>query len=830
MNNFNYWALLCLIIPAAFCAKATEFADNEILDAVFAAPGLTYQVHFNDMTGVDYDYDLNSLYKHQADGNVNGIAYASNVISDERDITLEYSAKDIGETKAFGWTTKDYLPGLGAKSIKYAFFFDRRRLKIVYNGTLLSGSFGTLAEGTRLEINFNSRYVIFKNNGVVVYQKNASADGLLAAAHIFDEGGTIQGLISNINHEYLIRETVAEVTQTSGSVSVVGVGAPPTKEVFFWGDEFVSRAEFNTEIADLEPEFLVGLGADPYEEVFQVGETTVSSNLPRKYTLQYYQDAAAVSKDIWLGYPLDIIKSKYVTQDGSSLTSTKVGAWITHDVFFYGDNDGWVTFNSGAKSDETTVGLFDFDRPADGMQYGFQLDNGKISFLDKGVLLGGTRDYKVDDEFVIELVDGRINYYVNGNVEESLALSSSIVALQMKTTFANEGSYIKKVKHSSKPFSVRGVTPCISVNHLECDGTGLATMSAYLIFHGAVSLANLNFRWIEETDNSSILVGNDINTGYSWVNVDHAGSYKLIITDPNSFNEILWQGYVDVGYKHDWIEESDYLDSPIFDNTGYNSISYESDAPIFYTWGVGQGHSKLTIGREGWIEFDVQAPESIGGVELNWSNSSNNNNLSGFSAQKYTGANVLYYGVSLLDESENGLIEINNLKSIKIIRSNDKFRAFLNYSYCGGSELILEKNISGLPALRAFVDLSGLKITRTYSSYPCANTVLNLYSQMSRDMDGELHIMPKDKLRIVYNESYETNEIEKLELVRNNEIVDITSVMPSPQIQRGDNRLLLETAQMNLDTPLEVDEVVILRLTSKSNETYYLRIKLAEAS
>ncbi len=85
--QLKFWTLCGLLLPLVASAISS------------------YPVHFTQMTGTDFDYGSNTMYKPTENSWTDATAFSTNEITTETTATIDYRIQGPVDTKAFGWAS-----------------------------------------------------------------------------------------------------------------------------------------------------------------------------------------------------------------------------------------------------------------------------------------------------------------------------------------------------------------------------------------------------------------------------------------------------------------------------------------------------------------------------------------------------------------------------------------------------------------------------------------------------------------------------------------------------------------------------------------------------
>ncbi len=664
------------------------------------------------------------------------------------------------------------------------------------------GRFGSAKSNPPLKIEITSGLVKFYVNNNMVYSTAASStSGLSIAAVIYNKGGSFTGLTSSIDHSYYVHENETDISASvPGVLTIQSKGKQTGTDEFYWGDTFMTDTEFALEIVGLDQEFLDLLGPTPYETFYQKDQTTIPATDPRALTVHYPLNSLMESKTMWMTYPLEIASSAGVTEDDRKLTADINGASALLDGVIDVSESGWLSFQAGARMANVKVGLIDAldggSNPS--LLYGWAFKNGLIKYFDSGAEINTSKYVSVNDEFSVSIEDGNVNYEINGVLEATVPMNAAVQFCKPRANFSSSFSYVKKVKHSGKPFSIRGYKPYLTINHFECDGKGTADASAYVFNQDNFILANLIFRWTELQGNVYQDIGASFNTGFSSVTFSHPGEYRLQIEDANSV--LVWSGNIDIGYKHDWLEESNAFSNDFPDGLNYNYLDFNGSPS------AGSGASELKSNIDGWVEYKLRLNASAPAfARFSWVDD-NDNQMAQIRHTKLASISSNSYNVqgSL---ATNPFDFTSSEMTLKVKRKDGEYSVWMNHA----NELInVSDNYMG--SLEAAANLYRINIVKTHSSYSCAQPQ---YANLSRTQDGSLYRTFYGRLYFKYINEY-TDDSETYDylfniLNQNNETIvsnlDLNSSDAALIADLGKNYLTLDVNALSLPAGIYTLEV-----------------------
>jgi len=155
-------------------------------------------VTYETLDGVSYDFTRNSLEKLTSApaGWSSGSAFSSNVLFDGTVGIIDYIVENRGDIKAFGLSDAKEV-GVGLLSLDYAFYVNRSRLYIIYNGKVLA-RIGNAPNGTILRLRVTSDKVQFLVNGRRLRELNrATGKDFYIGSILYNVGAKLEGMVTD---------------------------------------------------------------------------------------------------------------------------------------------------------------------------------------------------------------------------------------------------------------------------------------------------------------------------------------------------------------------------------------------------------------------------------------------------------------------------------------------------------------------------------------------------------------------------------------------------------------------------------------------------------
>jgi hypothetical protein len=495
-------------------------------------------------------------------------------------------------------------------------------IEFIANGTSINARFmgsivasSSILPQSEVRMTFSADRIKWSVDGVLLYEQLWLSDGPKCIQFALKKNDAVPIALSDFRINFDAFKggvvTTSEIDVSNGTINILPLGIKPADTDYVWSDQYISRAQWNTNWTALPAEARAELEPMTYDDIFMTTTSSMQSDEPFSGKMFLVDKIAGTNTTV--NYKLGnkpVVKINQAYTFTSNILTKVTGTGNRFELdngVIVGQTDGIVEFQLvNARGSTYQFGLMPdaatYQATGTHISTGFKSSNinGFFSVLINGVetsigyMLPG-------DRLAIEVIKTTVNFRRNGLIIHTGTLPSGgiwRVAAQFNTAgTAKLGIGNTTMGGISKPKKL-----AIRVTHAKCDGSqqgSAAFNQAYPLFVNGIYKV---FRLNENNQYTSAYSGNS----YSWSNL-MPGEYKVRV-EVNAIQ--VYEGFFSVGYLVEW----DVV-------LGNITTTEQSGVPIFNytnTLGVGMLKSKNVLfeTQPGWISWEYNNIPGTPGLSL----------------------------------------------------------------------------------------------------------------------------------------------------------------------------------------------------------------------